>query len=156
MRQQADRALRRYLDENSAMMDRVEHAEQAIELKLAEGIVVHGRIDLIRRTDTNEVIIIDFKSTERSQEEEITRQQLHIYALGYQQLTGSRADLVEIYNLDEGAGATVREMVDDKMLQQTEEAIVIAGREIKNNDLCRKRHCPGCDFQGICRSDTPV
>ncbi len=123
------------------------------------GIVMHdvnlhaGRIDLIRRIDTNEVIIIDFKSTERSQEEDVTRQQLHIYALGYQQLTGSRANLVEIYNLDEGAGATVRELVDDTMLWQSEEAIVEAGRAIKENRLCRMERCCGCDFQGICRSD---
>lgn len=156
MRQQADRALRRYLYENGAILDKVKYAEQAIELKLAEGIVVHGRIDLIRRSDTNEVIIIDFKSTERSQEEDVTRQQLHIYALGYQQLTGSRADLVEIYNLDEGAGATVRELVDDAMLQQTEAAIVSAGLDIKENRLCRAGHCSGCDLTGICRSDVAV
>ena len=156
MRQQADRALRRYLNENGAILDKVKYAEQAIELKLAEGIVVHGRIDLIRRTDTHEVIIIDFKSTERSQEEDVTRQQLHIYALGYQQLTGSRADLVEIYNLDEGAGATVRELVDDEMLQKTETAIVSAGCEIKDNRLCRVGQCAGCDFTGICRSDIAI
>lgn len=156
MRQQADKALRRYLTDNGAILDKVKYAEQAIELKLAEGIVVHGRIDLIRRTDTNEVIIIDFKSTERSQEEDVTRQQLHIYALGYQQLTGSRADLVEIYNLDEGAGATIRELVDDAMLQKTETAIVAAGCEIKDNSLCRVGQCAGCDFTGICRSDAAV
>ncbi len=148
--------MRRYLTENGSILDKVKYAEQAIELKLAEGIVVHGRIDLIRRTDTNEVIIIDFKSTERSQEEDVTRQQLHVYALGYQQLTGSKADLVEIYNLDEGAGATVRELVDDAMLLQTEESIVSAGREIKDNHLCRVGECSGCDFKGICRSDIAV
>lgn len=155
MRQQADKALRRYLIENGTILDKVKYAEQAIEIKLAEGIVVHGRIDLIRRTDTNEVIIIDFKSTERSQEEDVTRQQLHIYALGYQQLTGSRADLVEIYNLDEGVGARVRELVDDGMLRQTEESIVHAGREIKANRLSRAVQCGECgvcDVRGICRS----
>jgi DNA helicase-2/ATP-dependent DNA helicase PcrA len=159
MRQQADKALRRYLRENGTILDKVKYAEQAIEIKLAEGIVVHGRIDLIRRTDTNEVIIIDFKSTERSQEEDVTRQQLHIYALGYQQLTGSRADLVEIYNLDEGVGARVRELVDDGMLRQTEESIVHAGREIKVNRLSRAVQCGECgvcDVRGICRSDVRV
>ncbi len=55
----------------------MEYAEKTIEIKLAEGLVVHGR------TDTRQVIIIDFKSTERAQEEEITRQQLHVYALRY-------------------------------------------------------------------------
>lgn len=100
------------------------------------------------------MIIIDFKSTDRAQEEDVTRQQLHIYAMGYQQLTGSKADLVEIYNLDEGAGATVRELVDDVMLSQTEADIVAAGRDIRNSRLCRVERCGGCDFQGICRSDT--
>lgn len=152
MRLQADKALRRYLSENGALLDKVEYAEQAIELKLDEGIVVHGRIDLIRRIDTNQIIIIDFKSTKRSQEEDVTSQQLHIYALGYQQLTGRGADLVEIYNLDEGAGATVRELVDDTMLRQSEAAILTAGRAIKENRLCRAEPCDGCDFQGICRN----
>jgi DNA helicase-2/ATP-dependent DNA helicase PcrA len=156
MRLQADKALRRYLKENGTILDKVKYAEQAIEIKLAEGIVVHGRIDLIRRIDTNQVIIIDFKSTVDSQEKELTRQQLHIYALGYQQLAGNKADLVEIYNLDEGAGATVRELVDDGMLRQTEDSIVHAGREIKANRLNRIGRCGKCgvcDVRGICRSD---
>ncbi len=41
------------------------------------------------------------KSTERAQDEDVSRTQLHIYALGYRELTGSPADLIEIYNLDE-------------------------------------------------------
>jgi DNA helicase-2/ATP-dependent DNA helicase PcrA len=152
MRLQADKALRRYLSENGATLDKVQYAEQNIELKLTEGIVVRGRIDLIRRIDTNQVIIIDFKSTERAQEEDVTSQQLHIYALGYQQLTGERADLVEIYNLDQGAGAVVRELVDDTMLRKSEAEIVSAGRAIKENRLRRVEKCGGCDFKGICRS----
>ena len=145
--------IEKYLKENAHLMDKIKYAEKTIELKLAEGIVVHGRIDLIRRTDTNEVIIIDFKSNDRSQELGVTRQQLHIYAMGYEQLTGSRADLVEIYKLDEGAGATVRELVDDAMMKSTEDAVISAGREIRENRLCRVEKCGGCDFQGICRSD---
>lgn len=148
--------LDKYINENTALFDKIQYSEQDIEIKLTEGIVVHGRIDLIRRTDTNEVIIIDFKSTDRVQEEEVTRQQLHIYAMGYKQLTGYKADLVEIYNLDEGAGATVRELVDETMLRKTEDAIVIAGREIREGRLCRVEKCAGCDFQGICRSDIAV
>lgn len=145
--------LDKYLNENTALFDKIQYAEQAIEIKLSEGVIVHGRIDLIRRTDTNEVSIIDFKSTDRAQEENVTRQQLHIYAMGYQQLTGDKADLVEIYNLDEGAGATVRELVDDSMIEHTRHAIIAAGTEIRANRLCRVGRCTGCDFQGICRSD---
>jgi DNA helicase-2/ATP-dependent DNA helicase PcrA len=153
MRAKADHVLRRYFAENAEMLDKIEHAEKTIELKLADGVVVHGRIDLIRRTDTNQIIVIDFKSTDRAQEEEATRDQLNIYALGYQQLTGRPADLVEIYNLDEGAGAAVRELVDTGLLAQTEEKVVAAGRTIRDGNLCRPQQCGGCDFKGICRSD---
>lgn len=153
MRVQADRALRRYLDENGQLLDKIEYAEKAIELKLADGVVVHGRIDLIRRTDTQQIIIIDFKSSERAQEEDVTSRQLYIYALGYQQLTGQSADLIEIYNLDQGAGTAQRELVEERLLQETEEQVVAAGRYIRDNRLCRLAHCNGCDMQGICRSD---
>lgn len=54
-------------------------------LKLGDGVVVNGRIDLIRRTDTNEMCVVDFKSQERAQAEDITVRQLQVYAVGYEQ-----------------------------------------------------------------------
>ncbi|HYN77200.1 MAG TPA: PD-(D/E)XK nuclease family protein, partial [Lamprocystis sp. (in: g-proteobacteria)] len=153
MREKADQVLRRYFRENAEVLDKIEHAEKTIELKLADGVVVHGRIDLIRRTDTKQVIIIDFKSTDRAQVEDLTRDQLNIYALGYLQLTGHSADLVEIYNLDEGAGAAVRELVDPGLLGATEQRVVAAGKRIRDGSLCRRGQCSGCDFSGICRTD---
>lgn len=153
MRAKADQVLRRYFAENAEWLDKIEHAEKTIELKLADGVVVHGRIDLIRRTDTQETIIVDFKSTDRAQEEAVTRDQLNIYALGYQQLAGRSADLVEIYNLDEGAGAAVRELVERDRLAATEARVIGAGQVIRGGGLCRPQQCGGCDFQGICRSD---
>jgi DNA helicase-2/ATP-dependent DNA helicase PcrA len=159
MKAKADQVLRRYFRENAEVLDKIEHAEKIIELKLADGVVVHGRIDLIRRTDTNQIIIIDFKSTDRVQAEDVTRDQLHIYALGYQQLTGKPADLVEIYNLDEGSGASVRELVDHGLLADTEERVVAAGTRIRDGGLDRITACgicAACDFVGICRSDAEV
>lgn len=153
MRTRADAVLRRYFAENAEMLDKIEHAEKTIELKLADGVVVNGRIDLIRRTDTNQIIVIDFKSTDRAQEDDVTRDQLNIYALGYQQLTGHSADLVEIYNLDEGAGAAVRELVDTGLLAATEQRVVAAGNSIRGGNLDRPQQCDGCEFRGICRTD---
>ncbi len=77
--------------------------------------MVDGRIDLIKRLETDETSIVDFKSTERAQAEDVTRDQLHVYALGYEELTGERADLVEVLNLDESASST-REVVNDRLL----------------------------------------
>jgi hypothetical protein len=36
------------------------------------GVTVDGRIDLIRHLDTGEVAIVDFKSTDRAQAEDVT------------------------------------------------------------------------------------
>lgn len=151
MRDKADKVLRRYFAEVGHLLDKIEYAEKSIELKLAEGVVVHGRIDLIRRTDTGQVTIIDFKSTDRAQEEEVTKEQLHLYALGYQQLTGESADLIEIYNLDEGAGASIRELVDLDLLASVESQVVDAGHHICESNLDRLEECSGCDFKNICR-----
>jgi hypothetical protein len=71
---------------------------------VAPGITVAGRIDLVRRLDTNELSIVDFKSTARAQDEDVTRDQLHVYAVGYEELTGERANLIELLNLDEEGG----------------------------------------------------
>jgi len=82
---------------------------------VAPGITVDGRIDLIRRLDTGEVAIVDFKSTERAQAEDVTRDQLHVYAVGYQELTGKSRTSSRLLNLDE-KGQTTREPVDDPLL----------------------------------------
>ncbi len=94
-------AVRRYLAENGDRLDRTVHSELKVQVHVAPGITVDGRIDLIRYVDTGELAIADFKSTERAQAEDITRAQLHTYVVGYEELSGDRADLVEILNLDE-------------------------------------------------------
>jgi len=41
--------------------------------------------------------IVDLKSSDRAQPEHVTETQLHVYALGYQELTSRRPDYVEVY-----------------------------------------------------------
>lgn len=147
-------AVRRYLRDNAHMLDKTEHVEQVVEINLGDGLVVNGRIDLIRRTDTKEIIVIDFKSTDRAQEEEVTRTQLHVYALGYKELTGTSADLIEVYNLDHGGSH--REEVDPELEEMTRREIVAAGSALRANRLNRLEKwgdvCGRCDLAGICRS----
>ena len=149
----AHAALSKYLAVNGRNLDKLEHVEKNIELKLGDGIVVNGRIDLIRRTDTNEWVVVDFKSSGRAQTEDTTRQQLQIYALGYEQLTGRRADLIEVHNLDDGG--VHRELVDGQLIAATADRIRVAGGHLRNNNLprlaawCAK--CGECNFVGICR-----
>ena len=93
-----------------------------------------GRIDLIRRLDTGEVATVDFKSTDRAQAEDVTRDQLHVYAVGYQELTGKSADLIEVLNLDE-KGKTTREPVDDPLLTSVRHKISLSSRIMGQSSL---------------------
>jgi hypothetical protein len=52
-------------------------------VKLAEGLSEDDGLFLVIRTrDTDEVVVIDFKSNDRTQAEELTDLQLQVYALG--------------------------------------------------------------------------
>ena len=154
LRAAAVAAVKRYIQEHGPSLRQTIHSEQQVEIQVTPGVTVNGRIDLIKRLDTNEVAIVDFKSSERVQAEEVTRAQLHTYAIGYRQLTGENADLVEVLNLDEG-GKNVRELVDDSMLKSTEADIRRAGTSIRENRLDRLgawcKTCATCDLVGICR-----
>lgn len=149
----AEKALRQYLENHGDHLTRLEHAEKTVELKLADGVVVSGRIDLIRRTDTNEIAIVDFKSGEDTQPQEMTRLQLQVYAAGYQKATGKDADLVEIHNLE--VGHIHREEVNDSVIKKTLNRVVNAGKQIRDVNLPKYEHwcnaCNSCDMVGICR-----
>ena len=82
-----------------------------------------GRIDLIRRRSTNEVVVIDFKSNDRTQQEEVTDLQLRVYALGYLQATGENADQVVVDNLDDLKHPKIRR-VDQQMLDEAADAVL--------------------------------
>ncbi|HEX8159888.1 MAG TPA: 3'-5' exonuclease, partial [Solirubrobacteraceae bacterium] len=156
LRASAIKSIERYIDTHRRDLDKLEHSEKAIRVHVAPGITVDGRIDLVRRLDTDELAIVDFKSTERAQAEEVTRDQLHVYALGYQELTGESADLIEVFNLDEN-GKTTRESVDEPLLGAVGDKIRGAGESLRTNDLPRLpqwdgRTCGACDLVGLCRT----
>jgi len=155
LRRAAIRAVRDYVRHNRTRLENTLYSEQQIQVHVAPGITVDGRIDLITSLDTGETSIVDFKSTERAQAEDITRDQLHIYAVGFQELTGQRADVLEVLNLDQNGKAT-RELVNDSLLGEIKSKIASAGEDLRANRLPRLPHwcttCDDCDLAGLCRS----
>jgi DNA helicase II / ATP-dependent DNA helicase PcrA len=157
------RRLETYISERGATFQDIEHAERPIEIDLGDGIRVTGRIDLIRRRSTNEVIVIDFKSNDRTQQEEVTDLQLRVYALGYEQATGERASEVVVDNLDDLAHPR-RSFVDAAMLVDAAEAVREVGGRLRGNAYPRaprgataadRDHtCERCDLVGICGGHT--
>jgi DNA helicase-2/ATP-dependent DNA helicase PcrA len=155
LREMLEKSARRiigdYLKDNQDIFDKIEFSEKDIEIHLGDGISVNGRIDLVRRVDTGETTIVDLKSNDRAQPEEVTEAQLHIYALGYQKLTGRNADFVEIYDLD-GRKRKPRS-VDDEFIDDVKKGVCAAADALRKGALGTKpaeKKCVGCDYRRMC------
>jgi DNA helicase-2/ATP-dependent DNA helicase PcrA len=151
LEQTAERVLRDYLSDNAVRFDKIEFSEKQVEISLGDGIAVNGRIDLVRRIDTGETTIVDLKSTDRAQAEEVTEAQLHIYALGYQDLTGRSPDYVEIYELDERKRKP--RSVDDDFIADVKTRTKDAAAALRSGTLTATpaaRKCGACDYRGMC------
>jgi DNA helicase-2/ATP-dependent DNA helicase PcrA len=128
----AEQAIERYFDEHGDDLTRTIHSEKQIEVVVAPGVTVNGRIDLVRRLETNETSIVDFKSTEDSQQTSVTKDQLSIYALGYRELTGQSADTIQILNLDaKSDDYTAR--VDDALLAGIKSKVQTVAADIRSD-----------------------
>lgn len=149
----AERVLANYLHDNRELFDKIEFSEKTIEITLGDGISVNGRIDLVRRLDTNETTIVDLKSSDRAQPEHVTESQLHVYALGYQELTGRRADYVEVYELDERKRKP--RSVDDDFIDDVKKQVRDAAEGLRLGALPARpseKKCKACDYRGMCSS----
>ncbi len=147
----AERVLRDYLADNAALFDKIEFSEKQIEVSLGDGVSIVGRIDMVRRIDTGETTIVDLKSTDRAQPEEVTEAQLHVYALGYQDLTGRRPDYVEIYELDERKRKP--RSVDDDFIFDVKTRVREAAAALRTATLPATptpKKCGTCDYRGMC------
>lgn len=147
----AERVVRDYLRANRELFDKIEFSEKQIEISLGDGVSVVGRIDLVRRIDTGETTIVDLKSTDRAQAEDVTETQLHVYALGYQDLTGRRPDYVEIYELDEGKRKA--RSVDDDFIADVKARTRAAATALRTGTLPAApaaTKCAKCDYRGMC------
>lgn len=153
MSQKATEAINIYYDTNLQEFKNIEYAEQDIQLDLGDGILVNGKMDLIKKKNedgTIEKTIIDFKSTEKAQEYQATIDQLQLYALGYKVLTGENADFLEIYNLDKNE--PYKSELSTKDLESMKEKIRNSANDIRSNNLDKTCNDPTC----ACRFKTSV
>jgi DNA helicase-2/ATP-dependent DNA helicase PcrA len=150
MSDKAAEAVNIYYDSNLNEFKNIQFAEQDIQLDLGDGILVNGKMDLIKKKNqdgTIEKTIIDFKSTENAQEYQATIDQLQLYALGYKALTGENADFLEIYNLDKNE--PYRTELSPRDLDTMKEKIRNSANDIRSNNLdktCNDLTC-ACRFK---------
>ncbi len=148
MSQRAEESLKIYFDKNSKEFQHIEFAEKEIQVDLGDGILVNGKMDLIKRKNvdgTFEKTIIDFKSTEDAQAYNASIDQLQLYALGYKELTGENADFLEIYNLDKNE--PFKNELTSKDLNKMKVKIIDAANAIRKNELDHSCNKPDC----VCR-----
>lgn len=150
MRERANKSVNTYYDANKSSFSQIEFAEKMIQIDLGDGIIVNGKMDLIRKRNldgTTETTIIDFKSTEDAQAYNASIDQLQLYALGYRELTGHDADFLEIYNLD--TNENFKNELSVRNLDSMKAKIISAANDIRNNKLdyaCNQPDCV-CRFQ---------
>ena len=156
MKKNAQKSIENYYDKNSKDFSNIIFAETDIELDLGDNIKVNGRIDLIKRRELDgdlKTYIVDFKTQHRDITECVSSDQLKIYALGYQELSGEKADYLEIYNLDNNEHE--RKRVTESLLNDVKENIVNAASVIRENRLdrvCSKEKCKNCHLNYLCLS----
>jgi len=103
-------------------------------------VTVNGRIDLIKSLETGETAIVDFKSTEDSQAERVTKDQLSIYALGYEELTGTSADRIQILNLDD-RGKSFNDPINSVLMSTIKSKVEAVAVEIRASHFeCPRDH----------------
>ncbi len=156
----AKNKLREYIQQRGDTFAEIEHAERPVEIDAGNGVRVSGRIDLIRRRDTDEVVVIDFKSNDRTQAEEVTDLQLHVYALGYNQGVGRDASAAVVTNLDD-LGADRQIPVTAESLEEARAAVQRVADLLRINDLPKDPRgesdgqkcetCRRCDLIVLCR-----
>ena len=140
LRTAAITAINRYFDRHGSDLTRTIHSEKQVEVQIAPGVTVSGRIDLIKSLETDETAIVDFKSTEDSQAESVTKDQLSIYALGYEELTGSPADRLQILNLDDH-GKSSNDPVNPDLIDAIKAKVAAVAVDIRaNHFVCTHDH----------------
>lgn len=145
-----------YLKENINEFDNIQFAEKEIQIDLDDGIMVNGRMDLIKKKDLagKEITtIVDFKSTKDAQSKEISMEQLSLYALGYQDLTGETADFLQIFNLDEDSNSKSTQKLENSRLDEIRSRIIDSANDIRANNLektCISEICKTCFHKQLC------
>lgn len=152
------RAINNYVEHNRDEMKNVHMTEADIEIDMGDGIKVNGRIDLVKKIssgDNEQIAIVDFKTANKEVVESINKEQLKIYALGYQELTGETADYMEVYQLD--SEQSIKESVTETVIQEVRKEITDAAVNIRNSHLprkCNKENCSKCHLNHLCLSKT--
>jgi DNA helicase-2/ATP-dependent DNA helicase PcrA len=100
MKRKAFQHLRTYIVNNQANFQNILFSEKTIDYSINEYLFIDGRIDLIRDSLNNTITIVDFKSSSEVLSRDQIKNQLMVYVLGFESLTGDKVDFIESYDFN--------------------------------------------------------
>lgn len=151
LKARAGQTIADYVADRANQFEHIQFVEKDVEAHLGNDVTVRGRMDLVEQRSTGETTIIDLKSNQRSQSEEISEQQLHTYVLGYDELIGKWPDFVEIYDL-EGRASNARP-VDAEFVEELRKSVQQAADAIRTDSFDAEpteTKCRECGVRDLC------
>ena len=120
---------------------------------------INGRIDLVRDEVNHTITLVDFKSSSEVLSKEQIKNQLMVYVLGYESLTGEKVDYIESYDFNNSNPTTIELLENDR--ENFKNRLEDCERTIHSNNykkICEidsqkgKEFCKqiGCEFLDCC------
>ena len=100
MKTKAIQHLRSYIMNNQTNFPNIMFSEKTIDYSINEYLFIDGRIDLVRDSLNNTITIVDFKSSSEVLSRNQIKNQLMVYVLGFESLTGDKVDFIESYDFN--------------------------------------------------------
>lgn len=153
MTQKAIRNLNSYIRNNASRFKYIKFSEKSINYSIDEYMFINGRIDLVRDEVNHTITLVDFKSSSEVLSKDQIKNQLMVYVLGYESLTGEKVDYIESYDFNNNNPTTI-ELYDndrdmfDKRLRKCEHTIrssdykkIFEVDKTKDYNFCKSIKC---------------
>ena len=159
MTEKATKNLTSYIRNNASRFQYIKFSEKNIEYSIDEYMFINGRIDLVRDEVNHTITLVDFKSSSEVLSKEQIKNQLMVYVLGYESLTGEKVDYIESYDFNNSNPTTIELLENDR--ENFKNRLEDCERTIHSNNykkICEidsqkgKEFCKqiGCEFLDCC------
>ena len=161
MTDKARRNLHSYISNNASRFQYIKFSEKSIDFSIDEYMFINGRIDLVRDEVNHTITLVDFKSSSEVLSKDQIRNQLMVYVLGYESLTGEKVDYIESYDFNNSNPTTIELENGDR--ERFQKRLVDCEQTIRNNDYKKayeidlkkdKEFCKSiqCEFYNSCHT----
>ena len=153
MTEKATRNLTTYIRNNASRFKYIKFSEKSIDFSIDEYMFINGRIDLVRDEVNHTITLVDFKSSSEVLTKNQIKNQLMVYVLGYESLTGEKVDYIESYDFNNSNPTTIELFDDDRdlfnqRLRECENTIRNSNYKkicdidrSKNHEFCKSIQC---------------